>query len=72
MIEKIMRNKNSQNLFAFLIGFGLVVILFHRPIPVQRTLAMEPSKIEGQEVKVDGKCYIYRVEDSVCHLDTLK
>jgi hypothetical protein len=72
MIERILRNKNSQNLFAFLIGFGLVVILFHRPIPVQRTLAMQPSEIEGKEVKIDGKCYIYRVEDSVCHLDTLK
>lgn len=72
MIEKILRNKNSQNIFAFLIGFGLVVILFHRPIPVQHTLAIEPSEIEGKEVKVDGKCYRYRVEDSVCDLETHK
>jgi len=67
MIEKILRNKNSQNVFAFLIGFGIIVMLFHRPIPTKTTLAIDPSELTKQ-VQVDGKCFIYRVEDSKCDL----
>jgi hypothetical protein len=66
MIEKILRNKNSQNIFAFLIGFGLTILLFHRPIPKKTVLAMNPSDIEGKEVRSNGKCFVYRVEDSKC------
>jgi len=72
MIEKILRNENSQKVFAFLIGFGIVVMLFHRPIPIQYVLGMEPSELENKEVKVDGKCFKYRVEDSKCDLYPIK
>lgn len=72
MIEKILRNKQSQKIFAFLIGFGLIVILFHRPIPVEHKLALDPSQFEGKEVKFNGKCYKYRVEDATCHLELHK
>jgi hypothetical protein len=67
MIEKILRNKNSQNMFAFLIGFGIIVLLFHRPIPTKHILAIDPSELD-KEVRVDGKCFKYRVEDSKCDL----
>jgi hypothetical protein len=72
MIEKVLRNKNSQKVFAFLIGFGLIVILFHRPIPVEHKLALDPSQFEGKEVKFDGKCFKYRVEDAACDLEAHK
>jgi len=55
-------------MFSFIIGFGLMVMLFHRPIPSSRTLALTPSEFENREVKVDGKCYIYRVEDASCEV----
>jgi hypothetical protein len=71
-MEKILRNKNSHNMFAFLIGFGIIVMLFHRPVPTKTTLAMNPAELEGKEVRYDGKCYIYRVEDSKCDLDVNK
>jgi hypothetical protein len=71
-MEKILRNPKSQNIFAFLIGFGIIVMLFHRPIPIKTTLAMNPSELEGKEVRSDGKCFIYRVEDSKCDLEALK
>ena len=67
MIEKILRNKNSQNIFAFLIGFGIIVMLFHRPIPMKYVLGVDISDL-SKEVQVDGKCYKYRVEDSKCDL----
>jgi hypothetical protein len=70
-MEKILRNKNSQNLFAFLIGFGIVVLLFHRPIPIKNILAIDASELD-KDVKVDGKCYKYRVEDCKCDLEANK
>lgn len=54
-------------MFAFLIGFGIVVMLFHRPIPIKTVLGIDPSKLDS-EVKVDGKCFVYRVEDCKCDL----
>jgi len=68
MIEKILRNPKSQKIFAFLIGFGIIVILFHRPVHTEIKLPIDPSKIDGKEIKIDGKCYIYRVEDATCEL----
>jgi len=68
MIEKLMRNKNAIALFSFIIGFGLMVIMFHKPIPYSRSLALSPSEFEGREVKADGKCYNYRVEDASCEI----
>ena len=71
-MEKIIRNPRSQNIIAFLIGFGIIVMLFHRPIPIKTVLAMNPADLEGKEVRSDGKCFVYRVEDSKCDLDVNK
>jgi hypothetical protein len=67
MMEKILRNPKSQNMFAFLIGFGIIVMLFHRPVPKKYILGVDISDL-SKEVRVDGKCYKYRVEDSKCDL----
>jgi hypothetical protein len=72
MIDKLLKRKETTGLFAFIIGFGLVVILLRGPLTFERILALEPSKFEGKEVKIDGKCYKYRVEDASCELTPTK
>lgn len=54
--------------FSFIIGLGLSVLLFHRNYDTHRTLALPLSEIESKTVKVDGKCYKYRVEDATCEI----
>jgi hypothetical protein len=52
--------------FSMIIGLGISVLLFHRDYSVIRTLALPVSEVVNRTVKVDGKCYKYRVEDSNC------
>ena len=58
--------------FAFIIGFGIVVMLLHRPISSQKVLALSPVEFENREIKADGKCYKYRVEDASCDFPSSK
>ena len=66
MITEILNNPRSEFFFSFLIGVGMVIMLFHRPLTIERTLALDPSKLEDQPVKANGKCYKYRAEDTTC------
>lgn len=52
--------------FSFLIGLGLAVIVFHRNYVTIRTLGLPLKDATDKVVKVDGKCYRYRVEDATC------
>jgi len=52
--------------FSFIIGVGIAVILFHRQYSTVRTLGVSLKDATEKVVKVDGKCYRYRVEDSNC------
>lgn len=52
--------------FSFIIGLGIAVILFHRKYESIRTLAMPLKDTLEKVVRVDGKCYKYRVEDATC------
>jgi hypothetical protein len=54
--------------FSFVIGLGISVLLFHRNYATFRTVAMPVNDIVDKVVKVDGKCYKYRVEDSNCEI----
>jgi hypothetical protein len=72
MIDKILKRKETINLFAFIIGFGFVVMLLHGPIQRERILALSPGEFEGKEVKANGKCYKYRVEDASCQMTSSK
>jgi hypothetical protein len=72
MITEILNNPRSEVFFSFLIGLGVVVMLFHRPVHSVRSLALEPSNFENRNVKADGKCYKYRVEDASCELPSSK
>ena len=60
--------ERAAPLFSFVIGLGVAVLLFHRNYAVLRTLAMPLRDIQNRIVKVDGKCYRYRVEDSNCEI----
>jgi hypothetical protein len=52
--------------FSFIIGLGISVLLFHRNFLVMKTPALPLNDILDRTVKVDGKCYKYRVEDATC------
>lgn len=54
--------------FSFIIGLGVAVLLFHRNFGVMKTLAMSVSEVTNKVVKVDGRCYRYRVEDAECEI----
>jgi hypothetical protein len=65
MITEILNNPKSEFFFSFLVGAGLMIMLFHRPVDSRRSLGIDPNALENV-VKADGKCYKYRVEDSTC------
>lgn len=52
--------------FSFIIGLGIAAILFHRQFDTVRTLGLPLKDTMDKVVKVDGKCYRYRVEDATC------
>jgi hypothetical protein len=72
MIDKLLKNPHTEGFFSFLIGVGFIVMMFHRPVSSERSLALEPSEFENRMVKADGKCYKYRVEDSACQITSNK
>lgn len=65
-IAKILRDKKSIAFFSFIIGMGLMVLLFHKPFGYKQFLSLPVSEVEGKVVKVDGKCYSYKSEDVKC------
>ena len=52
--------------FSFLIGLGLFVLLFHRSYVAERVPALPLKEMVDKVVRIDGKCYKYRVEDASC------
>lgn len=52
--------------FSFIIGLGAAVLLFHRNYTTIRTPAVPPEEAAEKVVKMDGKCYRFRVEDASC------
>jgi hypothetical protein len=58
--------------FSFIIGLGIAVILFHRQFDTIRTLGVSLKDATEKVVKVDGKCYRYRVEDANCENTSMK
>lgn len=66
MIKLLEAIRRGSRFFSFVIGLGISVLLFHRNYATIRTLAMPLTDITEKTVKVDGKCYKYRVEDASC------
>ena len=71
-ITKLLRNPQSIKVLSFLVGFGLMVLLFHKDIPRTAALGAPVRDIEGKTVKHDGKCYIYHAEDAACEISASK
>jgi len=68
MIDITKALERAGPFFSFIIGLGISVLLFHRNYDTYRTLALPLPEIESKTVKVDGKCYKYRVEDASCEI----
>lgn len=66
MIREILRKRESRIFFSIVIGIGLAVLMFHRPQKQVEISAVSPSEINGNVVRVDGKCYRFRIEDASC------
>jgi hypothetical protein len=67
-MTKFLKDSSTTGFFSFLIGFGVVVLLFHKPFSYHQSLSLPISKIEGKPVRQQGKCYTYRAEDTLCPL----
>jgi hypothetical protein len=65
-ISKVLNRPESGKFFSFIIGLGIIVLLFHRPIQKRLQLSISVSEIEGRVVKQDGKCFRYHAEDVAC------
>jgi len=68
MIDITKAIERAGPFFSFVIGLGISVLLFHRNYATHRTLAVPLADVDSKTVKVDGKCYKYRVEDATCEI----
>jgi hypothetical protein len=68
----IFRNEKAVPFLSFLIGLGVTIMFFHRPIPVRQSLSVPPGEIEGRVVRYGDKCIKYVAEDAECELPTFK
>jgi hypothetical protein len=71
-ITSILHNPRSEGFFSFLVGVGIIVMLFHRPIRMERTLALDVSEFDNKTIRSEGSCYTYRVEDASCEIPSSK
>jgi endoglucanase Acf2 len=71
-IQKLLHNERSLSFFSFLIGMGLVIMMFHKPLRSKITLAVPIEEIHGKMVTHNGKCYTYRAEDRACEISSSK
>jgi predicted membrane protein len=60
--------RETLPLLSFIIGFGIAVMLFHKPFQFKKVLAMPVDEIHGKNIRVDGKCYRYIAEDTQCEI----
>jgi hypothetical protein len=65
---KFFKDEKTITILSFVIGLGLAIMLFHRPIPTIQTLSLPVSKIEGSVVRQGEKCYQYHAEDAPCEI----
>lgn len=58
--------QKASTFFSFIIGLGFSVLLFHRDFITFKIPALPLKEMVEKIVKIDGKCYKYRVEDASC------
>ena len=70
-IVKLLHNSTSSCFLSFLIGLGVVILMFHRPTGFQKSLSLSVADVEAKIVPYQGKCYKFRAEDTKCEkMDT--
>lgn len=65
-------NKETLPLLSFIIGFGVAIMLFHKPFQMKPTLAVPLGEVTNKKVRFDNKCYVYTAEDTQCEILTSK
>jgi hypothetical protein len=60
--------RDTLPLLSFIIGFGVSIMLFHKPFQFQKALTLPVDEIHGKSIQVDGKCYHYVAEDTQCEI----
>lgn len=65
-ITRILRDKKTSGFFSFIIGMGVVVLMFHKPFAYSQYLSIPIADIEGKRIKNGDKCYTYVSEDVKC------
>jgi hypothetical protein len=71
-IQKLLHNERSLSFFSFLIGMGVIIMMFHKPLHSKITLALPIEDVEGKIINYNGKCYSYRAEDRACEIPPSK
>ena len=71
-ISKLLHNPHSIKVLSFLVGFGIAVLLFHKPLNTERTLALSVEEIQGRVVPNGNKCFSYVAEDCPCEKSVSK
>lgn len=71
-VIKILHNERSMMFISFLIGMGLVIMLFHKPIQERKTLSLPVADVVREIVSIDGKCYQYTAQDATCEIPSSK
>jgi len=66
--SKFFKDEKTITILSFVIGLGLAIMLFHRPIPTIQTLSLPVSRIEGSVVRHGEKCYQFNAEDALCEI----
>lgn len=64
--------RRGASFFSFIIGLGIAAILFHRDYATQKTPALPMKEMLDKIVRIDGKCFRYRVEDASCETSSSK
>lgn len=71
-IVSILRSEKSAPLLSFIIGVGVAIMLFHKPILREVTLSLPLHEVHGKTVRNGEKCYQYLAEDAECELSESK
>jgi hypothetical protein len=71
-LSKLLANPRSIKVLSFLVGFGIVILMCHKPIRTQLTLGVPVAELEEKTVRSDGQCFRYRAEDSKCEFSDSK
>jgi len=71
-ISKLLHNPQSIRVLSFIVGFGIAILIFHKPFGRELTLGVSVKDVEEHTIQNDGKCYKYRAEDAECDFSDSK